>query len=79
MKREDHEQYLKLKRDFMPTIHSIVVLGYWTIRKANWISITRLACVLLGLQILTNAMQLHSFALVVLSVVFILIGTKLIK
>ena len=79
MTKEDFEQYLKLKRDFMPTIQSIVLVGYWKVRKANWISITRLACFLLGLQILTNAMLLHSFWLAVLSVVFILIGTKLIK
>ena len=79
MKREDHEQYLKLKRDFMPTIQSIVLVGYWKVRKANWRLILRIAIFLLALQIFYNAMQLHSFWLAALSVVFILIGTKLIK
>jgi len=75
---EDYLKYLQLKKELMPTIHSIVINVYWKARKANWISITRYSCILLALQIFYNAMQLHSFWMAVLSVVFLMIA-KLIK
>jgi len=76
---EDYLKYLQFKKEFIPTIHSLVIGVYWKTRKANWRLILRIAVSLLALQTLSNAMLLHSFWLAVLSVVFILIGTKLIK
>ena len=79
MTRQDYIRYLRTRKNIILTTKSIVLYGYWTLRKANWIRIAGFSTILLGIQTLTNAALLNSVALTVVSFVFILVGLKLTK
>jgi len=79
MTRADYITYLRTRNNVIQTTKSVLLVGYWTIRKANWIRVSGFAAVLLGIQILTNAMLLNSVLLTGVSFVFIVVGLKITK
>lgn len=77
MTKSDYIRYTRTRKELTLTAKGFVLSGYWRVRRTNWITVSGFAGVLLGLQILSNAMLHKSTALVVVSLFFIIVGLKI--